>query len=82
MKKPRLSLVVIRSWDIERSARFYSALGLHLEKHRHGNGPEHFASEYEGSVFEIYPRQEETDSTGVGSAQSFLRTEESFWSEA
>ncbi|MCW3096411.1 MAG: Glyoxalase/bleomycin resistance protein/dioxygenase [Chthonomonadaceae bacterium] len=63
MKKPRLNLVVIRSGDIERSTRFYTSLGLHLEKHRRGNGPEHFASEYEGGVFEIYPRQEENDST-------------------
>ena len=62
MNRPRLSLM-IRSRDIERLARFYTSLGAHLEKHRHGTGLEHFASEYEGSVFEIYPRQDETDST-------------------
>jgi lactoylglutathione lyase len=58
-----LNLVVVRSWDMERLAEFYALLGLQMEKHRHGNGPEHFASELEGSVFEIYPRQDETDST-------------------
>ncbi len=63
MHKPRLNLVVIRSWDMERSAQFYAVLGLQLERHRHGSGPEHFASEVEGRVFEIYPRQDETDST-------------------
>lgn len=66
MNRPRLNLVVIRSRDIERSAQFYASLGLRLEKHRHGSGPEHFASEGEGSVFEIYPRQDEADSTAGG----------------
>jgi len=63
MNKPKLSLVVIRSRDMERSAQFYAVLGLQLERHRHGSGPEHFASEEDGRVFEIYPRQDETDST-------------------
>lgn len=63
MHRPRLNLVVIRSWDMERSAEFYTLLGLQMEKHRHGKGPEHFASELAGSVFEIYSRQDETDST-------------------
>jgi len=63
VNRPRLNLVVIRSRDIERSAQFYTSLGLYLEKHRHGSGPEHYVSEEEGSVFEIYPRQDEADST-------------------
>ena len=50
-----LNLVVIRSPDIDRSAGFYSALGLELVKHRHGNGPEHYACKEGGFVFEIYP---------------------------
>lgn len=52
---PLLNLVVLRSGDIERAAKFYSAMGLIFAKHRHGNGPEHFASELNGFVFEIYP---------------------------
>lgn len=63
MHRPRLNLVVIRSRDMDRSAQFYASLGLQLERHRHGTGPDHFASEEEGRVFEIYPRQDETDST-------------------
>ena len=50
-----LNLVVIRSADIERAVSFYSCLGLIFEKQRHGAGPQHYASERNGCVFEIYP---------------------------
>ena len=52
-----LNLVVIRAEDIDRAAAFYGLLGLEFQKHRHGSGPEHYASEERGIVFEIYPRQ-------------------------
>lgn len=58
-----LSLVVIRSPDIEKSEAFYSALGLIFSKHAHGTGPEHYASEAEGVTFEIYPQTEPASST-------------------
>ena len=51
----RLNLVVVRARDAARLADFYARLGLAFEKHRHGSGPEHFASENAGCVFEIYP---------------------------
>lgn len=53
--KSKLNLVVIRADDAERLVVLYEVLGLVFEKHRHGNGPEHFASEEGGVVFEIYP---------------------------
>ena len=34
---------------------FYEHLGIVFEKHRHGTGPFHYASEIDGVVFEIYP---------------------------
>lgn len=52
---PQLNLVVLRSPDIHRAAKFYSAMGLLFTAHRHGSGPEHYASEVNGLVFEIYP---------------------------
>ena len=51
----RLNLVVLRARDAERHVSFYSGLGLDFVRHRHGSGPEHFACEDQGSVFEIYP---------------------------
>jgi catechol 2,3-dioxygenase-like lactoylglutathione lyase family enzyme len=52
---PRLNLIVLRSPDPTRLASFYAELGLGFILHRHGTGPEHFASESGGAVFEIYP---------------------------
>jgi catechol 2,3-dioxygenase-like lactoylglutathione lyase family enzyme len=52
---PALSLVVIRSIDIERAHRFYSALGLSLRRDAHGAGPDHYVAAVSGLVFEIYP---------------------------
>lgn len=67
----RCNLVVIRSSQIEQAASFYRALGLHFTKHRHGNGPEHFASELDNQTFEIYPLADDatpTTETRIGFA--------------
>jgi predicted enzyme related to lactoylglutathione lyase len=55
MNKARINLIVLRVADIERSAAFYRILGLEFEKHAHGTGPQHYASESGGMVFELYP---------------------------
>lgn len=55
---PTLSLVVIRVSDIDRAARFYSAIGLHFEREQHGSGPSHYAAAVGGTTFELYPSSE------------------------
>jgi lactoylglutathione lyase len=55
LTSPSLNLVVIRSSDIERAVMLYSQLGITFTRQRHGNGPEHYSSQIEGIVFEIYP---------------------------
>ncbi len=51
----RLNLIVLRSPDIARAATFYQTFGLAFSRHAHGQGPEHYAAEHDGFVFEIYP---------------------------
>ncbi|MDB5388672.1 MAG: Glyoxalase/bleomycin resistance protein/dioxygenase [Planctomycetaceae bacterium] len=65
---PIMNLTVIRSPDIDRSARFYAAMGLVFTKHRHGSGPEHYTSIVDGFVFEVYPIGSglRTDGTRIG----------------
>ncbi len=58
-----LNLVVIRSPDIDASARFFSEFGLSFDKHSHGKGPMHCAAEAGGVMFEIYPQADESEST-------------------
>ena len=60
---PQLNLVVIRSPDIDRSAAFFGEIGLLFERHSHGSGPQHYTSEVDGLVFEIYPLTPKTRST-------------------
>ncbi len=61
----RLNLVVLRSSDLDRASVFYSKLGLQLTKHRHGNGPEHYAASFGGTVFELYPLGKGPSTAGV-----------------
>jgi predicted enzyme related to lactoylglutathione lyase len=65
MPEPKLSLLVIRSSDIERAAAAYRVLGLDLAKERHGSGPEHYACVLGDCVFEIYPRRGNADTSSV-----------------
>ena len=62
---PSLEFIVIFAVDLERSRRFYEALGLSFSLEKHGNGPEHLAAVIDGVVFEIYPRKGDSASTGV-----------------
>lgn len=64
MIKP--NLIVIRSNNIDDLANFYSSLGCTFEKHSHGKGPEHYAYEIDGFVFEIYPQNaDKPPTTGI-----------------
>jgi lactoylglutathione lyase len=58
-----LTLVVIRSRDMDKLATFYNALGLSFTKHRHGDGPEHLTVTIGETVFEIYPAKTANEST-------------------
>ena len=65
MQKIELNLVVLRSADLVRAERFYSALGLRLAREQHGTGPEHLAAELGDAVFEIYPQGDSESTLGV-----------------
>ena len=60
-----LNLIVLRCRDIAVTAGFYSVLGLKFERHKHGSGPGHYASEDESGVFELYPA-DVPDNVGLG----------------
>jgi lactoylglutathione lyase len=62
----KLNLLVLRALDASRLAAFYSAIGVHFAHERHGSGPEHFACELDGTVFEIYQADDQAGpSSGV-----------------
>ena len=55
MKTLRLDAIVIFVQDLERSSRFYAALGLHLFPEQHGKGPAHLSADCDGVLIELYP---------------------------
>jgi lactoylglutathione lyase len=64
-----LSLLVLRSANINKSKRFYEQLGFVFEHHQHGKGTPHLAATMAGFVFEIYPAQGmDTSATRLGFA--------------
>ncbi|GAB2766759.1 hypothetical protein GCM10027275_06020 [Rhabdobacter roseus] len=50
-----LKLIVIRTNNLERLAKFYQGLGLSLEYHKHGKSPFHYSGIIGETVLEIYP---------------------------
>lgn len=63
------NLLVIRSPDIHRAVEFYKNMGINFVLHSHGKGPEHYAAELPGFVFEIYPEAKDsvpTSETRIG----------------
>ena len=60
---PVANLLVIRSPDIDRAVTFYQQMGMLFDRHAHGNGPQHYASDICGFVFEIYPQRDADDIT-------------------
>ena len=60
---PVANLIVIRSPDIDRAVAFYQQMGMLFDRHAHGSGPEHYASDIYGFVFEIYPQRNADDTT-------------------
>jgi lactoylglutathione lyase len=65
MSEVALNLVVLRSTDLDRAARFYGLLGLAFVRERHGSGPEHLACQLGTAVLEIYPQAEGTHTTAT-----------------
>ncbi|MFE7485438.1 glyoxalase/bleomycin resistance/dioxygenase family protein [Streptomyces sp. NPDC057552] len=57
-------LIVIYTDRLDACHGFYTSLGLTFTKEQHGTGPEHYATELNGSVFELYPASARRPATG------------------
>lgn len=66
-RAPRLTYIVIKAHEIDRTALFYRTLGLSLQEEQHGSGPIHYSFEIAaGVVCEIYPSSDKAQrSNGV-----------------
>jgi len=50
-----LSLIVIKTKQLEALKDFYQKLGLSFKEEKHGNGPIHYSSSIGNLVIELYP---------------------------
>ena len=55
MPEASLSLLVLRTERIGACLEFYRRLGLTLVEEKHGKGPVHYSSSFNGITIEIYP---------------------------
>ena len=53
-----LSLIVLKTNQLEVVAHFYESIGIELVEEQHGTGPLHYAARLGGTVLEIYPLAE------------------------
>jgi lactoylglutathione lyase len=72
MANPSLQLIVLRAAEIDRTVRFYEALGLQFTQEQHGSGPVHYACELGGIVLEIYPAKQEHAFRGATGSMMML----------
>lgn len=54
-----LSLVVLKTRQVDALRRFYGSLGIELVEEQHGKGPVHFAGRVGDVVLEVYPLPED-----------------------
>jgi lactoylglutathione lyase len=59
MRNVTLSLVVLKTRQVDALRRFYSTLGIELAEEQHGKGPVHFAGRVGDAVLEVYPLPED-----------------------
>ena len=61
-----LSLLVLKTRQVEKLRAFYGALGIDLAEEQHGKGPVHYAGKVGAVVLEVYPLPDDgtlTDTT-------------------
>ena len=55
MNNVALSLLVLKTRQLDGLRRFYGSLGIELTKEQHGKGPVHYAARVGDVVLEVYP---------------------------
>ena len=58
MPEVSLSLIVLKTHQLDVVKFFYETIGIEFVEEQHGTGPVHFAGKFGGVVLEIYPLPE------------------------
>jgi lactoylglutathione lyase len=57
LTKPALNLIVLRASDVDKTLKFYEAVGISFVQEQHVSGPIHYSCEMDSIIIEIYPGQ-------------------------
>lgn len=77
-----LSLVVLKTRQVDALCGFYSSLGIKLIKEQHGKGPVHYSGQVGETVLEIYPLPEDGAPADASTRLGFVVTKVSETVEA
>jgi lactoylglutathione lyase len=66
-----LTLLVLKTQQVERLRTFYSALGIELAKEQHGKGSIHYAGRAGEVVLELYPLPDDVGSVDATTRLGF-----------
>jgi lactoylglutathione lyase len=58
MGEATLSLVVLKTRQVDKLLRFYNSIGIEMTEEQHGKGPIHFSGRVGDLVLELYPLRE------------------------
>jgi predicted enzyme related to lactoylglutathione lyase len=66
-----LSLLVLKTRQVDRLRSFYNALGIELAEEQHGKGPVHYAGRVGELVLELYPLPDDGSSVDTTTRLGF-----------
>lgn len=72
MGNVKLSLIVLKTRQVDSLRSFYGALGIELAEEQHGKGPVHFAGKIGDAVLEVYPLPEGSSSADATTRLGFV----------
>jgi lactoylglutathione lyase len=75
MAEVHLSLLVLKTRQVEKMRAFYGALGIDLAEEQHGKGPVHFAGRIGDVVLELYPLPDDGTPTDTTTRLGFTLTQ-------
>lgn len=67
-----LTLLVLKTRQVEQLRRFYQILGIEFVEEQHGTGPIHFAGRVGNTVLEVYPLPDESTPIDAATRLGFV----------
>jgi lactoylglutathione lyase len=67
----RLTLLVLKTRQLDKLLAFFRGLGMEFTHEQHGNGPVHYSAKLDKTVLELYPLTADSDVPDVSTRLGF-----------